>query len=112
MMMRDQYVSQARQRHTHGDKLPSYAITTIDEVGGIIDEDDLGGCDSVRAGSRSAPSAEQNQASSSGLWPAGEPEPGKPSQHRCACSSEFSPIHREHPRPWWVSNEVRKRRAA
>jgi hypothetical protein len=63
MMVCDQDVPQLRKRHACRDKLPGNAVTAIDDIRGIIDEDDLGGRNSVCARAWATTSAEQNETS-------------------------------------------------
>jgi hypothetical protein len=93
VLMRNQNVPQTCKRHTRGYELASDAVTTIDYVGGVIDDDDLRGHNSVRPGSRPTTCTEQNEAGSSRLLSADKRETYWPNQHSCAGCNEVSAIH-------------------
>jgi hypothetical protein len=62
MVVRDEDMAQSVERDVRGGELSSDAVTAVDHVGGVVDENDLRRRDSVRAGTRPTSGPEQDQS--------------------------------------------------
>ena len=89
-------------------ELPRNAVTTVDYVRGIVDDDYLRGSNSRRARHRSAARAEQDQASSFRLLLADDRGPRCVYQQSRVYCNELSAIHLDSPSPvQWLGSSLR-----